>query len=367
MFESPFYIRRRMSFFAKAVNKRKHVTIGFIGGSITDPRERCRWSEYVVSDFISEHPDVTVDVENAAIGATGSEYAVMRVDEDIISRNCDIVFVEFAVNDMQMSADMRNACREGLLRRLLKNTSADIVLTYTYMEEMLPDMLRHVLPDSVAEFEKMAEYYGISSVFMSSYALDAVHKGTLRWEEWLPDGLHPANTGSRFYAEPVTGFLHEVLDAPAQECVSGRDVLPAPMFPDNWEFAERFPLSEVSRYGYWRKYRCLDRPLVSCVLSSTCPGSSLSWSFEGTGTVIVLNYGRMSADFRVRIDGGEWKNVHPDRRIWMDNYSWLRPMVLCDHLEYACHTAEVAVLPPEHITELQQGTTFEISCIEILK
>ena len=95
------------------------VTLGFIGGSITDPRPGYTWPEPVIAWFASTFPGVRIAVENAAIGATGSELAVFRARRDLIGRGCDVVFVEFAVNDSGEPADKRMRTREGLLRKLL--------------------------------------------------------------------------------------------------------------------------------------------------------------------------------------------------------------------------------------------------------
>ncbi|MCD9023228.1 ROK family protein [Cohnella silvisoli] len=45
----------------------------------------------------------------------------------------------------------------------------------------------------------MAEHYGIGSVWKGLYGLEEVKKGRMRWEEWLPDGLHPTERGSLSY------------------------------------------------------------------------------------------------------------------------------------------------------------------------
>ncbi len=359
----PFYIKRSMKAFRDAVMEKNHVTIGFVGGSITDPHSRERWSEYVISQFIAEYPFVTVDVENVAIGATGSDYAVFRAQKDLIQRNCDLIFIEFAVNDNPVKTEIRNASREGLIRKLLHGTKADLVITYTYCAEMLKDMLEGRMPASVAEFEQLAEHYSLSSVFMANYALHETLRGTLRWEEWLPDGLHPAGAGSRYYGLPVNKLLKEALEDQRGE-LSLREI--QPLYKDNWERGETFPLHQVKRKGYWRLYRCLDRPLVEQVLSSTCVGSALTWDFVGTGLVVTVSFGWMAADYRWRVDGGTWHEEKPERPAWIDGHNWLRTQPLCQDLAYGIHSAEVEVLPPDH-DGLHKGTALEICCIGILK
>ncbi len=360
---SKYYRLRNMSAFRRAMLEKKHVTVGFIGGSITDPRGRERWSEFLISRIVADYPDVTVDVENTAIGATGSDYAVLRAEQDIICRGCDIVFVEYAVNDNKIETPIRNASREGLIRKLLKGTDADIVITYTYCAEMLEPMLRGEMAQSVAEFEAIAEHYGISSVFMANNALDECLRGTLRWEEWLPDGLHPANTGSRFYADPVYALLEKTLEDENGKAAA-RDT--APMFADNWEREETVDLSEIERIGYWRLYRNLDRPLVQRVLSTTCVGSRAKLAFEGTGLVLTISYGWMAADYRWRLDGGEWQIEEYDRPWWMDDHTWLKTKTLAAGLESSSHTVEFEVLPPK-ADDKHKGTAFEIIAVGILK
>ena len=85
------------------------LTLGFIGGSITDPRPEWNWPEAVIAWFVERFPGVRIYVENAAIGATGSDLAVFRAQRDLIDHDCDLVFVEFAVNDEGAPAEDQSA------------------------------------------------------------------------------------------------------------------------------------------------------------------------------------------------------------------------------------------------------------------
>ncbi|HEX2948401.1 MAG TPA: hypothetical protein VHV83_02335, partial [Armatimonadota bacterium] len=59
------------------------------------------------------------------------------------------------------------------------------------------------MPASIREFEELADHYGIPSVWMGLHAFNDVKAGRMRWEEWLPDGLHPQDRGSYSYAQSV--------------------------------------------------------------------------------------------------------------------------------------------------------------------
>ena len=138
------HARRPLYHTAEAI-RRGHITIGFIGGSITEPvADGHRWSGKIVDWFVAEFPGLIVDEENAAKGATGSLNAILRVEDDILAYNCDLVFVETAVNDGEKAW---GACREGILRKLMKNDVCDVVLTYTYSQAMYETMLAGKLPE----------------------------------------------------------------------------------------------------------------------------------------------------------------------------------------------------------------------------
>ena len=79
--------------------RKGRLTVGYIGGSISDPRPPYTWPDVVSRWFANRFPGLRVIEENAALGATGSELAVFRAERDLIDRGCDLVLIEFAVND----------------------------------------------------------------------------------------------------------------------------------------------------------------------------------------------------------------------------------------------------------------------------
>ncbi|MGI6101308.1 MAG: SGNH/GDSL hydrolase family protein, partial [Bacillota bacterium] len=250
-----------------------------MGGSITDSRGRSRWPEPVIAWFVKSFPKARIAVENAAIGATCSDQAVFRVKRDLIDRNCDLVFVEYAVNDMGIPAKTRSRAREGLLRKLLAGGTRDVVLVYTFAQDMYSDMVNNRVPETVAEFERLGEHYGLGSVWMGLHAMREVMAGQMRWEEWLPDGLHPEHRGSLSYAQSVIAFLnHELIVSPPDTDAADEYVMPEPLNPRNWE------------HTY-----------------------NLSFDFSGRGLSLSFDFGKASADFRYRLNQGEWIDYRFDR------------------------------------------------------
>src|SRR5690606_1319664 len=120
---------------------------------------RHNWPEPVTAWLVDAYPNVRFSVENAAIGATGSDLAVLRAKRDLIDRGCDIVFIDYAVNDEGTETDRRMRTREGLLRKLRAEGRCDIVLVHTYSANMYEAMMNGEQPDTVRELEQLAEHY----------------------------------------------------------------------------------------------------------------------------------------------------------------------------------------------------------------
>lgn len=340
------------------------LTIGFVGGSITDARPRHNWPEPVTAWFVETFPNADISVENAAIGATGSELAVFRAERDLIDRGCDVVFVEFAVNDNGEEPDKRMRTREGLLRKLLEDRNRDVVLTYTYSQDMYATMMKGQMPDTIADFERLADHYNIGSVWMGLYALEEVKRGRMRWEEWLPDGLHPTSRGSLSYAQSVIRFLEtERLRYDAE--ASGPSRLPEPLHPLHWGKAYKIPLSSLVTEGPWVTRRWPYYEWIDQVLETSAIGAKLRFGFEGRGLSLGFDFGKTSAEFRYRLDGGEWVAVARDRPSWCGDEGWYRVCFLGDDWTPGSHRFELEVT---HGNDPEcRGTNFRLAHVGVVR
>lgn len=342
------------------------VTLGFIGGSITEQTGFHNWPESVINWFMDSFPDVRINVENAGISGTASDLGVFRVQKDIIDRNCNLVFVEYAVNDWFTPTDKRNRTREGLIRKLLSGESRDIVLVYAFRQQMYSDMINGKVPASIAEFEEIADHYGISSVWMGLHSFNEVLQGQMRWEEWLPDGLHPLNRGSYSYGQSVIAYLEkELVHTLSRVNTEGEPALPAQMFSDNWENACVLPFSEVKTQGPWKIIRWADNFWIDRVLTTSAVGACLSFKFMGKGVSLATVFGKTSAEFKYRVDLGEWICVHRERPHWCGDAGWFKLDNLMDELPIGMHYFELKILHGDR--EECSGTNFHLAMIGILK
>lgn len=404
--------------------KQRKLVLGFIGGSITDGRPRHNWPEAVTAWFVDRFKGVKIIVENAAIGATGSDLAVFRAKRDLLDRGCDLIFVDYAVNDEGVPTQRRMATREGLIRKILgyevegdetpKSNVAtdgkmmdqsikqvelcelcpDVILVYTFSQSMCEPMLAGQVPPSIAEFEQLAQHYNLNSIWMGKYAFEEVQRGLMRWEEWLPDGLHPTSRGSYSYAQSVIAFLEQQLveglhnyDLETDSHLSHANInnddevstsvkelpilpvlrhnLPEPLEASHWQSAKVMSLDSICTEGPWVMKRWLDYEWLDHVLETNSIGAKLSFTFKGRGVALAFDFGKASADFKYRIDNGDWDVVRLDRPDWVGSNGWLRLCTLAETLAAGEHLVELEVL---HSNDPAcQGFNFRLGLVGIIQ
>lgn len=319
------------------------LTVGFLGGSITAPKTGTRWPEPFAAWLVARFPGVRVTIENAALGATGSDLAVFRTGPEIIARGCDVVFVEYAVNDHDTPTVRRNRTREGMLRQL-RAAGVDVVLVYAFCPEMLAAMEAGRLPESIAEFEELASHYGVASVRAGLHAWREVRAGVLSWHDWLPDGLHPETRGSLSYAQSVIALCAAEWTDAGEEKVAARENLPPARDPRCWANVRLLELDTPERAGPWTLRRWGGCPGMDRVLHTTAGGARLRLVFAGRGLVLGFDFGQLSGEVRYRIDAGAWQTTARDRPAWCGDSGWFRPVVIADELETGRHEFELETL-----------------------
>lgn len=351
----PFIRRRRPLHRTRSALQRRIATLGFLGGSITAPQTGTRWPGPLAALLAERHPGVTWQIANAALGATGSELGVFRVQSEIIARGCDLVFVEYAVNDFDQPPARRRRTREGLLRQLAA-AACDVVLVHTFRPEMLADMDAGVVPDSIAEFETLADHYGLTSIWIGLHALREVRRGAMTMAEWLPDGLHPEARGSRSYAQCVADALAlEIASVPTSAPWSGE--LPRPRDAGCWARVVVAPLTAAACHGPWTLGPWERCPGLAQALHTTATGAGLQFDFTGRGLVLGFDFGRESGEVRYRIDGGDWRETSRDCPAWVGRSGWLRTETIAEDLAPGGHRFELETLPAEAGTGRGTATT----------
>ncbi len=185
----------------------ENLTIGFLGGSITQGSlsstpETCY--AYLVYDwFCKTFPNNAFTFVNAGIGATDSQFGCARAESDLLSYHPDFVALDFSVNDEPNEHYMETY--EGVVRKILYADSAPALV-----------LLHNVFYDSGKNAQvyhgRVARYYDVPAVSMQSSLYPEILAGRIENREVTPDDLHPNDAGHEIVASMITGLLEDVLE-----------------------------------------------------------------------------------------------------------------------------------------------------------
>lgn len=291
------------------------VRVAFIGGSITEAAQG--WREQTVAYLQQEYPKAIVSHINAAIGGTGSDLGAFRLQKHVLVHNPHLIFVEFAVNDVDKPAETTIRSMEGIVRKIRKhNPNTDICFVYTLKEDMYEPLSKGAYPAVVTTMEKVAGYYKIPSIHMGLEIVKLKTEGKLifsgKKEEhpdkilFSGDGVHPyPETGHYYYTEAVKRSFEKLKKIEK----SVEHPLPQPINADNWENAQMVSLKAVKFEGDWEKVSPANvepiekfSHLFDTVYTASKAGASFTISFIGRRIGIQDIIGPTSGQYSVRID-----------------------------------------------------------------
>lgn len=183
----------------------EELTIGFLGGSITEGRGAANIQDCYVSQVYrwwhDTFPQASVNVINAGVGGTSSYLGVHRVGEELLAHKPDLVFMEFAVNDTYTEFCMNSY--ENLIRRILTDDSNPaLVLLFA----------TNAVGDSSQDVQAaLGQYYGIPMISYGKAVTPEVAAGSFAWLDIAEDVVHPNNMGHSIFAELITTYLEDIL------------------------------------------------------------------------------------------------------------------------------------------------------------
>lgn len=196
-----------------AIEKAKNgedVTIAYIGGSITegDNKPTCyaaRSFDYFTQTFAKD-PEKCHYV-NAGISGTPSVLGSLRLYNDVLSKNPDIVFVEYAVNDGD--EDIYRDAYDSIIRECLSYESKPaVVLLFARMEEGWT---------SQGWKKEIGAHYDVSMISYADGITYLFDNGAMQWSEFSGDYTHPHDEGNAVVADFIAYFYDEVNRLPASE------------------------------------------------------------------------------------------------------------------------------------------------------
>lgn len=224
------------------------VTIGFIGGSITQGAaasdESLCYAARVYGWWKKSFPQSQVSYVNAGIGATTSQFGAARIVDDLLVHNPDFVIVEYSVNDNDEKpynrADLFLETYEGVIRKICSHNSDCAIL--------IVHSVRYDDGSSMEDYHvKIGRHYDIPCISMKEEIYDKVLAGRTDYafDDITQDMLHPNDYGHSIVASVITDYMDKVRLSD-EKCNSDNDVIPTPLTINSYECVKRYNNSNIS-------------------------------------------------------------------------------------------------------------------------
>lgn len=319
--------------FAK-LNGGQSIKIAYIGGSVT---QMPGYRDNVTAWFNSKYPGRIIEV-NAGWSGTGSLIGAMRYARDVLAQNPDLVFIEFAVNDLPEDPLLfveRNT--EGMVRQSwTHNAMADLCFIETIAWYSEGPYLAGHYPTPVQAHYNVCDHYGISSINVGWALYEHVLAGT-PWESLTLDGdrVHPNAAGSQIYSDAIVAYLES--ERTRGGTPAAHD-LPAPRtdYPvtagsiTDWTAVNPLPSGWTAHYNEFG---------VASFIQSSTTGSQVSVGFTGPSAAVKVVISGDSGDVSYSVDGGAFAPANCP----YNGYTFLWAFPVAKNLSTGSHTLTIRV------------------------
>lgn len=183
----------------------ENITVAYIGGSITQGSsagDNACYARLVTNWFQDTFTNSQINYVRAGIGATGSYIGVHRVENDVISHNPDIVFVEFSVNDTTENTMRNIRSYDSLLRKIWSSDSAPAVVCIGMTQQNGTTFQNY--------HYAVAKSYDLPFISYRNAILDVINNGYIQWTDISDDNIHPNTDGHSVLTQIITHYLQSV-------------------------------------------------------------------------------------------------------------------------------------------------------------
>lgn len=275
---------RRLQKIIEKLASGETVTVGFIGGSITEGFNAQNGENY--AKLVTEYLDRTysdgsgkVICVNAGLAGTPSLLGLVRADRELLSAQPDLIFIEFAVNDAQSFADKQ--AYEALIRKCLKQENEPaVILLYSVTEN------GYSCQDDMA---MTAFYYDLPSVSVRDAIMPEIESGAMNWTDWSNDEVHPHGKGHVLYSR----FITHLIDTLAAQEPDEAYVIPEKgRFSKDWSGMTEYDSENlvVDAWGGFEKSSAHANFRSSISYRGNGEAENEGLTFHVTGTALFLVY-----------------------------------------------------------------------------
>ena len=227
----------------------ENVNIAYLGGSITGGGSSSTPAKCFANlsyQYFNETFGCgsNVSYTNAGLAGTSSVVGNMRVDKDVFSKNADIIFIEFAVNDQ--SGDRFQKSFESLVKKCLSQENEPAVVVVTLCMQSGSSC-----QDWMA---KVAQNYDVPVISGKNAIMNAIKAGTLSWSDYgSGDNIHPGDGGHKLIADCIGYYYRQALRS--ENADDSYDIPNTSVFGSEYSTARLLTVNELKNLstGSWNK------------------------------------------------------------------------------------------------------------------
>lgn len=276
------------------------IKVAFVGASITFGAAGSGrvWSAQTSNWLRSKYR--SVDVRDLSLPYTTSQFGAYRIEGDLQGYGPDLVFVEFAVNDLLLDENGRTRYTDALIYKL-RQINPRVVIVYVATANGLDAAARTAgdVPAHITQIKRVADRDQVLFVDAGAALWNRVTATSGDILSYLPDGIHPNDAGSDIYftavRDALDGYLPTAAAGPASTAYIAQSRLQdARILAATSASATGCTIGDRrSENNYWRFQQAL-----------TCNGgNSFTLDFSGTSIGFVYGAGRDAGALDCAIDG----------------------------------------------------------------
>lgn len=245
-------VRDGLPNFFQKLKAGEEITVGFIGGSITNGG---MWRSKVFDWLKSEYPNAKLKQVNAAIGGTGPDFGACRIGKHLLAHDPDMIFIEYRVNN---GGAFQGRAFEGLIPQIWKhNPDAEICIVHTIAKWMLADIEKGKQTSAGKPIEAVANHYGVTSIEFGLEVMKQKGDDKLVFQAKKPvdgkvlfskDGVHPIEAGHDIYRDIVVRSFKAI----ENHGTPGPNVVPKPSKKNTFSSATMIPVTNASFSAGWK-------------------------------------------------------------------------------------------------------------------
>lgn len=307
------------------------LTVAFFGGSLTwganasDPNltsYRALMGEYLRTKY----PKSSFRFIDAAIGGTGSRLGIFRVQRDVLSRDPDLVFLDFTANDDIDHDDVDRLGPYESLLRLFIGQGIPVVQAIFAFKQHFTAAPSDPPPPRAVQHLALAKVYqtGVGNLTPRVRAIVQSRPDFL--SEMYPfgnDGAHPDDIGYRQFFEAVRDGFEDAIVA-NKTCV----VPEKPVHSDAPLGRTRIRLTDLPAPRGWKRGKTYRTSMWFDGLSSRWmddvmiadpangPVEPLRVEFTGTFVGVFGESDKHAASFRAIVDGKPLPSPDDNKDAW---------------------------------------------------